>query len=147
MTGKWKPGDVALVTSWRGANQIAFRCERVEGEPRWCVLDGGDTRGLSDDEVSRSRPVAVIDPDSREQIERLAAAFLGEGGGPLTPLRTVTDIADALQAALTEYANPTPPKCDSALIVKGEHFVCDQTAGHAMTHSNINAGALWGVSL
>lgn len=45
--------------------------------------------------------VAVIDPEDREQVERLASVYFGYHDGPS---------ADDMQAALREFANPTPPK-------------------------------------
>lgn len=99
MSREWQPGDVAMVDSWRGDGQLAFRAERVEGGPTWCVLDGTDTRGLSDDEVTRAQPVAVVAYEDREQVERLLAGY-----GIL-----VSDSGVAvMQAALREFAKPQP---------------------------------------
>jgi hypothetical protein len=95
---EFKPGDVALVDSWRGKGLLAFRCERVAGEPTWCVHDGTDTRGLHDHEVGAARPVAVIDPESPADTERLYAALGGRIG--------MATLAEALR----EFAAPTPPK-------------------------------------
>ena len=50
MSRRWEVGRLYAVTSWRGKDQLAFRTERG-GVPGWCVLDGGDTRGLFDREV------------------------------------------------------------------------------------------------
>lgn len=79
-------------------------------------------------------PVAVISPEDREQVERLSALYginLRYAGtaGP-----TVDEAADAMQAALREFANPTPPKPEEptglgAVVVTadGEMYVRDKT--------------------
>lgn len=97
---EWKPGDVALVDSWRGKGQIAFRCQRGMGRPTWCVLDGNDTRGLVDDEVTLARRIIVIDPGDREQVGRLAQAIWDAPGNILEALD------EAVQAALRSLVEP-----------------------------------------
>ena len=57
------------------------------------------------------RPVVVIDPEDREAVERLQDLFADErdrNGGQSRLV--VGGWADAMQAALREYANPKPPK-------------------------------------
>lgn len=54
------------------------------------------------------RLVAVISPEDREQVERLAQAYLDKFGGG----HPAEAIADQMQAALREFANPKPPKPD-----------------------------------
>ena len=59
------------------------------------------------------RPVVVIDPEDREAVERLQDLFADErdrNGGQSRLV--VGGWADAMQAALREYANPKPPKPD-----------------------------------
>lgn len=59
------------------------------------------------------RPVVVIDPEDREQVERAMVAYYSQidstryWSGDLPEKFT-----DAMQAALREFANPTPPKPD-----------------------------------
>jgi len=92
MTHNFKPGDVAMV----GVG-IGFM---VEGGA-WYHADESWTPG---DCKVLIRPLIVIDPEDREQVERLshyiAAAECGDGMAPL----------DAVQAALREIADPKPPK-------------------------------------
>jgi len=92
MTHNFKPGDVAMV----GVG-IGFM---VEGGA-WYHADESWTPG---DCKVLIRPLIVIDPEDREQVERLshyiAAAECGDGMAPL----------DAVQAALREFADPKPPK-------------------------------------
>ena len=90
--------------------------------------------------------LVVIDPEDREQVERLVA-ILHDGdpwfrGGPNKPTH-----ASLLQRALRAMlASPKPPKCTAALNIKGEHFGCDQDEGHGTAHGNTAAGAIWGES-
>src|SRR5690606_22718748 len=58
------------------------------------------------------RPVAVIDPENREQVERLTSAFYSQY--PLVTFHASAESlhVDRLQAALREFANPTPPRID-----------------------------------
>ena len=107
MSREWKPGDLALVSSWRGADLPAFRVRRDGCGTVWCVLQDGDTRGLSDTEVGVSaRPLVVIDPEDREQVERLGYLYYAGINGQ----RVEGSLLDEFQRALREYANPTPPK-------------------------------------
>ena len=110
---EWKPGDVALVTSMYGTEVVAIRTG-VPSNMGWAYsmdLTNGPGPGGSASTQSWSsdrdgaaviRPLAVIDPDDRAQVERLWDLFgAAKAYGP-----------DALQAALRELANPTPPKPD-----------------------------------
>ena len=97
----WKPGIVALVDSWRGDGQVALRTQR--GSVRsWCVLDGTDTRGLSDDEVYNVRPVVIMElPDGARAgwpvlIDALARAKAETGldmifGGLIAQIKAQTE--------------------------------------------------------
>jgi hypothetical protein len=105
---EWKPGDVAMVDSWRGNGQLAFRCERVKDEPTWCVHDGHDTRGLHDHEVTLARPALVIDIQDTEQIERLDAIYQRV----LDTSPRFHGLAQVMATALREFANPTTPRPD-----------------------------------
>jgi hypothetical protein len=49
------------------------------------------------------RPVVVIDPEDRKQVERLVENYRTHWG-------KAEKVADALQAALREFADPKPPK-------------------------------------
>lgn len=90
MTREWQPGDV--VVAYDG-----LRWTKV-GWNRWIDAEG-DERHLSDNAMNKEgRPLVVIDPEDCEQVERLA-------------LLCIYGLdADAMQAALREFANPTPPK-------------------------------------
>lgn len=132
MSREWQPGDVALVEAGCWANRkVALRLS--EG---WSHVNGTNVDG--DGIVSPVRPLVVIDPEDRAQIERLAELMWSHRANLLTDLGEV--VADAIR----EYAEPQHPKCKAALIFKGEHYPCDQFDGHGMTHGNTEAGAIWG---
>ena len=61
--------------------------------------------------VEHGRPVVVIDPEDREQVERLIRAQDVSFDGVARENVTDADLLD-MQAALREFANPTPPKPD-----------------------------------
>ena len=114
MSREWTPGDLALVSSWRGADLPAFRVRRDGYGTVWCVLQDGDTRGLSDTEVGdNARPLVVIDPEDREAVERFREiAARWNARVPYADMAEPGDMdeTDAMQIALREFANPKPPK-------------------------------------
>src|SRR5690606_10195009 len=90
---EWRPGDVALVHL---DAETEVRCMRTK------CGDWASPSGAPYDPLLTARPLVVIDPDDRAQVERLWDLFgAAKAYGP-----------DALQAALRELANPTPPKPD-----------------------------------
>lgn len=97
----WKPGDVAMVTLPGGEQAIGVRPLRNDGWNHSGAFAGGaDYDHIGDTDV---RPLVVIDPEDREQVERLHGLYLAA--------RETTSKGD-LQVALREFANPTPPKPD-----------------------------------
>jgi len=113
---EWKPGDV--LTNADGAvffvtaTLPVSRAKAEAGAWKEVLYRSGtgltsvdtDGNGWRVEGIKDARPLAVIDPEDREQVERLsryiAAAECGDGMAPL----------DAVQAALREFADPTPPK-------------------------------------
>jgi hypothetical protein len=98
-TREWKPGDVAMVRYIDGGvepSMLTYRHGWVS------MVDGrGDGR---DEPVTPLRPLVIIDAEDREQVERLTKAYHERR-------RQITDdTASDMQAALREFANPTPPK-------------------------------------
>jgi hypothetical protein len=80
-----EPGRLYAVTSWRGKDLPAFRTRRGD-DIRWCVYDEGDTRGLTDGEVTDVRPLVVldladIDEDFAETWPEVAQQLLNSGSG------------------------------------------------------------------
>lgn len=98
MSREWKPGDVAMRDG-----ELAFLTDR--GVWRW------STTGLPclAQDHARSRPLVVIDPEDREQVEQLIRlqdiAFDGSARDPVI----AADVRD-MQAALREFADPKPPR-------------------------------------
>lgn len=106
---EWKPGDVAWARyTDSSGGEIALRTQTG-----WMGTRGGMPEGTM--EAYDLRPLVVIDPDDREQMEHLleahnkaeqdAACKGGECGSGSCWI-------DIMQAALREFANPTPPKPD-----------------------------------
>lgn len=141
MKREWKPGDVAMVTSQYGRPVVAVRCGTDAKRMGWAYgdhLNGSPTHHWSSDPdgLHVVRPLVVIDPEDREQVERLRLA--------LAEHYRNDDGDFGVAAALREFANPTPPPCKSSLIFKGAHIPCDQPEGHGLSHANAAAGAIWG---
>lgn len=93
MKREWKPGEVAMVKG--------LVCIR-SNEGMW--EHGRSDRFRYPGGTPSARPLVVIDPEDREQVERLHDALAAAG--------YCEDFADRLQAALRELANPTPLKPD-----------------------------------
>lgn len=108
MSAEWKPGDVGLVPFPGDVGLVPFSDEAAVG---FRVSGGWVTKwNLSPLAYADVRPLVVIDPENREQVERLDALIDAGLCGKDTP--KWSGPADVLQAALREFANPTPPKPD-----------------------------------
>lgn len=98
----FKPGDVAIIKCSDGDWRPAFYTSTaMSGYSNWRFADGM----LRDAGLSVARPLVVIDPESSADVERLTGAleqFITSGD----------DYADGVQAALREFASPTPPRPD-----------------------------------
>ena len=90
----WKPGDVALTSKGTRALLVGRK---------WIAQDGAPWS--NERFPSNLRPLVVIDPEDAEQVERLAAIYARQPHGAF-----LSDLTAELQAALREFANPTPPK-------------------------------------
>lgn len=106
MKREWKPGDVAMVTARnRVVPYRAFfdgKTWREHGADVFCV-----------DSPTTHRPLVVIDPEDREQVEQLAAIYANHGVALGYPRNDEIDAdrADSLQAALRILiAPPLPPE-------------------------------------
>ena len=98
---EWKPGDVWLINEGEGYSERERLLLRV-GNRRWIDADG-DERSLSDNTIVRmAHPLVVIDPEDREQVERLRNALFGRSAHA----HGVKEI----QTVLREFADPKPPK-------------------------------------
>jgi hypothetical protein len=112
MTRAWKPGDVALVTwtdDFDGATETSVRVFTPHGtadEPagrRRAAWWGGDGYLRADMKGLEIHPLAVIDPE--RDADRFYDAYRKASG-----VADIDENRDAMQAALREFANPTPPK-------------------------------------
>ena len=110
---EWKPGDVARLVYSVGVTTI--NCRAIRGERCWFTSRGD---AISDREVAQARGLVVIDGENREQIERLILALpdaidwgfaSDDPSNPGSP-KVVGGIVEPFQAALREFANPTPPR-------------------------------------
>lgn len=95
MRREWKPGDVATCSG-----EIVVRTDNDE----WVWALTGGVAHRQDRVSSEARPLVVIDPEDREQVERLMALLKSQDQAP--------EAVDIMQAALREFASPTPPKPD-----------------------------------
>lgn len=117
MSGEWKPGDVAVVSIVRRAGNDDPTEYRAffAGRYGWYGVTGGEgCGGLTENEEEFSihrRPLVVIDPEDREQVERLVRAYLDCGDG-IAELSTEPWSLPGMRMrqSLREFANPTPPK-------------------------------------
>lgn len=124
MSREWQPGDVALYNGaligltdgheWRWV-ETGLPCLRQSMVP------------------SEARPVVVIDPEDREAVERLMRLYWGLNDGPVA--------SDNMQAALREYANPTPPKPEEP--TRAAATVEDATGDWWVRMSRGASGAVW----
>jgi hypothetical protein len=107
----WKSGDVAMVTFTSGQEGLAVYGISDTGRRfDHCWRFGlGAFEWHDSDNITTARPLVVIDPEDREQVERLESDLAERCGWS----RLSSDArADALQAALREFATPTPPRPD-----------------------------------
>jgi len=116
MSREWKPGDVAMVSLFDGEEVRAIRvarcpmCRRHGDSPHWhCGSEHGGNLPSSKD--ADARPLVVLDPEDREEVERLMDTYMGQ----FDSYPPSTTEADHMQAALRELANPTPPKPDEPM--------------------------------
>jgi hypothetical protein len=107
---EWKPGDVVTATVKGRENvRLVAGWSKYAPQLRWCEMsprwgDGDDEEcWFMPNAVTEARPLVVIDPEDREQVDGLWA-ILRDG----LALRS----RDNMQAALREFANPTPPRPD-----------------------------------
>lgn len=107
MKREWKPGDVAMVTDESGTSRIAvYGAFNPRMKHHWHYDEAGIGRILSP-----SRPLVVIDPESEEDVDRLAAGYVRTFStvDPPHP-ETIRICARQMRAALREFADPKPPR-------------------------------------
>ena len=107
----FKAGDVAMTRHGIGV-VVQCRHEAHDRTPHWHYANGGwDELGYT---ANQARRIVVIDPEDREQVERLMAVYTGEAvkRGAISFAGYADKRADSMRAALREFATPTPPKPD-----------------------------------
>lgn len=100
---KWQPGDVGITAGDPGRDPQRFIVQQGPKELRFVYGDGST---LLHPPREDARPLVVIDPEDRQQAERLSVRFHNEFQGE----RRVIEggYVDAMQAALREFADPKP---------------------------------------
>ena len=138
---EWAPGDVALVRPMYcdHPDVVAVRTG-VPGNEGWAysmVADNGKTTqswSSDPDGLSVVRPLVVIDPEDREQVERLVRIYYHDGGGPLD------ELASRMQAALRGFVNPKPQKPEEP---QGLGAVVEDGAGSRFVRSDVETCNPW----
>ena len=138
---EWQPGDLALVTGparlvGEGGELATKRALRVLG--CWYV---GKGTGWNDGEVHEVRPLLTLDPDDRDQSNRLAAAYwanLCEQTGNRPYNATASQQDDAMQAALRSLLAPERPAEPLGL-----GAVVKDADGHRWVRSQWDANYPW----
>lgn len=106
MGREWKPGDVALVRNEHGIWNVAICTLRSSRHGYWWRYGVAESYAPI---TAEAHPLVVIDPEDREQVERLVDAYVTE----MSVDEHSGDHRGAvlkMQAALREFANPKPPK-------------------------------------
>lgn len=101
MSREWQPGDMARTRRGGTVARTAIH--------KWVLLDDGHAVNLDHE----PRPLVVIDPEDREQVERLRDILTPPGA-------MFRHGCGEIEAALREFANPTP-------VEVFEHFVLEAT--------------------
>ena len=78
MTREWKPGDVVAVLNG-AVEQIALVTASLRVSGLFVETSAGDSIPLECIEDGTMRPLVVLDPEDREQVERLCAAMKSNG--------------------------------------------------------------------
>lgn len=102
MSREFKPGDVAMAV--RANDDGEFLVVRTRGDGDYWSAPRGWPASVSADAIREYRPLVVIDPEYREQVERLRSLLFGNSAHA----HGITE----MQAALREFADPKPPKPD-----------------------------------
>lgn len=127
---EFKPGDVAMVTTRSGREYVGVYTYAPGIDYFWRHLDGAERgTGLTDPDID-ARLLVVIDPEDEEgSISRLWA---------ILPSNLVS--IDQLQAALREFANPTPPKPEEPT---GLGAVVEDADGELWVRSDMDEDFPW----
>lgn len=116
MGREFKPGDVAVITEYGHPTPAVLL-------PSSCVVGSGyenhagqhwhylaatpEGATWTSHPAPAARPLVVIDPEDREQVERVSQAIKDAYWGAEAS-KVSAGLVDAMQAALREFANPKP---------------------------------------
>lgn len=138
---EWKPGDVAIVAGERAMRMPFDVATCPTNHDRADHWHGSDGYWITDTSVAHknARPLLVIDPEDRSAVAGLCDALTGRRAMALPHRLDVFSHlaanADAMQAALREVADPTPP-CPASLVtgLAGAIYRCTKPTGHLEPH-------------
>ena len=142
---EWKPGDVALADGF--FKGIIFRClDPVNrNEAKWMTGEEGRYYGSARD----VRPLVVIDPEDREQVERLARGWHAEREHAIRWEKLSQHDRDesirTQQAALRSLITPPRPEEPTGLgaVVEDEDGVTWVRSGDGYWHDSDGGTARW----
>ena len=106
MTREWKPGDAAVVKCDDLVCPMLEHKALLGKSGRWYLLEIGEY--WEEHGAEPVRPLVVIDPEDREQVERLTQTYLRDYDG----VDTVAQVGevDSMQAALRSLVAPPKPE-------------------------------------
>lgn len=114
----FKPGDIAMVECSDGEWRQAVARLGPFGAPTAWVFADQAMRRLDE---SNARPLVVIDPEDREQVERLVRAFWDHGTDDCDDPQAM---ADGLRSMVEPPKPPEPTGAYAAVVDKhGSEFV------------------------
>lgn len=120
MSENWWP-TVALVHDEGGTTRVAVHgAHNPRMKHNWHYDERGIGRILA-----HPRHLALIDPEDREQVERLWAGW--KAAGAYRAKGRESEAVDSMQAALREFANPARPKPEEP---QGDGAVVEDASGH-----------------
>lgn len=117
MSREWKLGDLAMVTYRLGQCTETNLCAKTD--KGWDCLAPG-VGFLMHGDVLAARSVVIIDPEDDAEVERLMGLIEHERGESL-----FTKDRQHIQAALREYAAPTPVEPTGLGAVVYAHCECE----------------------
>lgn len=88
---EWRPGDVGLNLRWGYRGIFVENCPQHEGRNHW-----HNESGYADHDTDARRRLVVIDPDDRDEVERLLLAY-GVVNSPGNLSRCIPTMQDALR--------------------------------------------------
>lgn len=127
---EWKPGDVILVNGERGLVQRLSSGSLYVELAEYGKNSGRNLDTIVDRDI---RPLVVLDPEDREQVERLVTLW-SEAFDDVPPVPVEVDF---MQAALREFVDPKPPRPEEPT---GLGAVVEDEAGEKHVRAGITHG-------